>query len=180
MNIINTDFNDVKILVAEKYCDNRAIRKTIYSQNIFDDYGINFIVKEERIYFIKQNAFYGIHFQNNPMGQNKLISLIDGKGLDFIVDLRKNSKTYKKWIKIELNSENNQIVFIPHGFGHGFLSFSENVVMSYKIDQYHDNNFSKAISYKDPEINLNIEINEELISDQDKYAPFLENSDCNL
>ena len=52
--------------------------------------------------------------------------------------------------------------------------------MSYKIDQYHDNNLSKAISYKDPEISLNIQIDEGLISDQDKYAPFLKNSDCNL
>ena len=112
--------------------------------------------------------------------QNKLISLISGKGMDFIIDLRKNSKTYKKWVKIELNSENAQVVYIPHGFGHGFLSTSDNAVMSFKIDQYFNTDLSRSISYKDTEINLNIKVDEDLISDQDKYAPFLVNSDCNL
>jgi dTDP-4-dehydrorhamnose 3,5-epimerase len=132
------------------------------------------------IYHIKKDAFFGIHFQNNPLCQNKMISLMSGKGLDFVVDLRKNSKTFKKWFKIELNSEDNQILYIPHGFGHAFLSLSDNVVMSFKIDQYFDSNLSKSISYKDPEINLNIQINEDLISDQDKNAPFLVKSNCNL
>ena len=180
MKIISTDFDEVKILVSEKFCDQRGFWKTVYSNNLFNDYGIVFDILEERIYTPVKNAFYGIHFQNNPFGQNKLVSLINGKGMDYIVDLRKNSRTFKKFIKIELNSDNNQMIYIPHGFGHGFIALSENVMMSYKIDQYHKQNYSKAISYKDPEINLDIIINEELISDQDKFAPFLENSDCNL
>ena len=100
--------------------------------------------------------------------------------MDYIVDLRKNSETFKKWIKIELNSEKNQIIYVPHGFGHGFLSMSDDVKMSFKIDQYFNDIYSRSINYKDPEINLNIKLNEELISDQDKNAPFLNNSDCNL
>jgi dTDP-4-dehydrorhamnose 3,5-epimerase len=109
-----------------------------------------------------------------------MISLISGKGLDFVVDLRKNSKTFKKWFKTELNAESSQIIYIPHGFGHGFLSLSPDTIMSFKIDQYFDNDLSKSISYKDPEINLNIQLNENLLSEQDKNAPFLVNSDCNL
>jgi len=180
MKIINTEFNEVKIIIPEPFSDNRGFRKTLYSKNEFADYGINFDILEERIYTPKKNAFYGIHFQNNPFGQSKLISVIKGKGLDFVVDLRKNSKTYKKWIKIELDSEKNQTVYIPHGFGHGFLSLSEDFIMSFKIDQYFNTQYSKAINYKDPEISLNIEIDEGLISDQDKNAPLLKDSDCNL
>ena len=180
MEIINTDFDEIKIFISEQLYDRRGLQKTVFSQKLLNDYGINFNIKEERIYTSKKNVFYGIHFQNDPLVQNKLISLIDGKGIDFIVDLRKNSKTYKKWIKIELNSENNQVIYIPHGFGHGFLAMSDNVTMSFKIDQYFNNDLSRSISYKDPEINLNIKIDEDLISDQDKYAPFLVNSDCNL
>ena len=180
MENIITEFDEIKLFVSDKLCDKRGLKNIIYSQKIFEDYGIDFIIKEERIYSIKKNAFYGIHYQNNPCVQNKLISLINGKGIDFIVDLRKNSKTFKKWITIDLNSENNQIIYIPHGFGHGFLSLTENTIMSFKIDQYFDNEFSRSIKYNDPEINLNITIDEDLISDQDKNAPFLKNSDCNL
>ena len=180
MENIITEFDEIKLFVSDKLCDKRGLKNIIYSQKIFEDYGIDFFIKEERIYSIKKNAFYGIHYQNNPGVQNKLISLINGKGIDFIVDLRKNSKTFKKWIIIELNSQNNQIIYIPHGFGHGFLSLTENTIMSFKIDQYFDNEFSRSIKYNDPEINLNITIDEDLISDQDKNAPFLKNSDCNL
>jgi dTDP-4-dehydrorhamnose 3,5-epimerase len=180
MEIINTDFDEVKIFISEQLRDKRGFQKTLFSQKLLNNYGIDFIIKEERIYTPQKNAFYGIHFQNNPLVQNKLISLISGEGIDFIIDLRKNSKTYKKWIKIELNSENNQVIYIPHGFGHGFLSMSDDVTMSFKIDQYFNSDLSRSISYKDPEINLNIKIDEELISDQDKYAPFLKDSDCNL
>jgi dTDP-4-dehydrorhamnose 3,5-epimerase len=180
MDIINTEFDEIKILMTKQSADKRGLRKTIFSQNIFNDYGINFSVVEERIYAPKKNAFYGIHFQNSPLGQNKLISLINGEGIDYIIDLRKSSKTYKKWIKIELVAEKNQIIYIPHGFGHGFLSISDNVIMSFKYDRYFDGKYSRSIHYNDPEINLNIQIDENLISDQDKYAPFLKDSDCNL
>jgi dTDP-4-dehydrorhamnose 3,5-epimerase len=180
MDILNTEFDEIKILIYKQSIDKRGLRKTIFSKNIFIDYGINFSIIEERIYTPKKNAFYGIHFQNNPFGQNKLIYLINGKGSDYIIDLRKDSKTYKKWIKIELDAEKNQIIYIPHGFGHGFISISDNVIMSFKYDQYFDKKYSRSIHYSDPEIQLNIKIDEKLISDQDKYAPFLKDSDCNL
>jgi dTDP-4-dehydrorhamnose 3,5-epimerase len=180
MNILNTEFDDVKILITKQFSDKRGLRKIIFSQNIINNYDINFNIKENRIYVPKKGAFYGIHFQNNPFGQNKLISLISGKGIDYIIDLRKNSGTYKKWIKIELDAKMNQIIYIPHGFGHGFFSKSDNVYMSFKCDQYFDEKYSRSIHYTDPEINLGIKINENLISDQDKYAPFLKDSDCNL
>jgi dTDP-4-dehydrorhamnose 3,5-epimerase len=180
MDILNTKFNEIKVLIAKQATDKRGLQKTIFSQNIFIDYGINFSITEERIYAPKKNAFYGIHFQNNPFGQNKLITLINGKGADYIIDLRKASKMYKKWIKIELDAEKNQIIYIPHGFGHGFFSISDNVIMSFKFDQCFDEKYSRSIRYNDPEINLNIQIDENLISDQDKYAPFLKDSDCNL
>ena len=179
MHVINTDFDEVKIIRHEKMFDKRGFRTTVFKKDTFEKIGFSFDIVEERIYCPQINAFFGIHFQNNPSSQNKLISLLSGVGLDFIIDLRRKSNTYKKWIKIELNSNENLMIFIPHGFGHAFLSKSENVKISYKIDEYH-NEYSKAISYKDPEINLCIQINEELISDQDKYAPFLKDSDCNL
>ena len=180
MDIIETEFNEVKIICSKKIIDRRGLYKINYSHKILLNNNIEFVLKEERIYNIKKNAFYGLHFQNNPYIQNKLIYLINGKGIDYIVDLRKKSKTYKKWIKIELDSKNNQMIYVPHGFGHGFLSMTENTIMSFKIDQYFENNYSKSIKYNDPELNMKIILDEKLLSDQDKNAPYLINSDCNL
>ena len=180
MIIENTEFEEVKILFPEKLNDKRGSWKTVYSKNDFFDCGIDFAVLEERVYYPIKGSFYGIHFQNNPHRQNKLISLINGKGLDFIVDLRRNSSTYKRYLKIELDSERNEMIYVPHGFGHAFLAQSENVIMSFKIDEYFNPKYSRAISYKDPEINLDLSINEDYLSEQDKNAPFLRDSDCNL
>lgn len=117
----------------------------------------------KKIYRLRKGAFYGIHLQNNPMGQNKLISLLSGRGSGYIIDFRKNSNTYKKWIQIELNAEFTNGIFIPHGFGHAFHALVDNIVMSYKIDEYFDTSCSRSISYKDPEICLGININEQLL-----------------
>jgi dTDP-4-dehydrorhamnose 3,5-epimerase len=181
ITIENTIFPEVKILTSIENKDNRGSKYDSYSENDLINANIKFKIKEEIIYHIPvKNTLYGIHFQNYPKKQQKIISLVLGTGVDYVIDLRKDSKTYKKWFSIELNHTNQKQIVIPYGFGHLFRSITDNVIMSFKIDEYFDNAYSNSISYKDPEIGLDIMHEKFVLSRNDEMAPSLKDSNCNF
>lgn len=103
-----------------------------------------------------------------------------GRGLDFAVDLRSNSKTYKKWVCVELDSKSRKQVYIPAGFGHAFLSLEDDTHVVMRIDNYFDQDLSRTISYADSELIINFNVSNPILADYDKNAPSLKNSNCNL
>ena len=175
----DTIFPEVKIFTAVEKEDNRGIKYKTYSTDDLINIQINFTLKEALIYNIpKKNTLYGIHFQNYPKKQQKLISLVSGAGIDYVIDLRSESKNYKKWISVEISGENKKQVLVPHGFGHLFMSTTDNVIMLFKIDELFDTQYSRTLSYKDPAIALDIMNSNFITSDKDLNAPFL--ADCNI
>lgn len=116
----------------------------------------------------KKGTFFGIHFQER---QSKLISVISGKGLDYIADLRKNSPTYKQYKAVELCGDDNIAVYIPEGFGHGFISMADDTIQLFAVNEPFDPVLSKALNYKAVGIQLPFE--DIIISDKDKMAPML-------
>jgi len=123
---------------------------------------------------------YGIHFQNHPKVQTKLLFCIKGRGLDFAIDLRQNSATYKKWVSVELSAQNRNQIYIPAGFGNAFLSLEDDTQIVMRIDNYFDAALSRTITYADRELNIAFDVLKPILSEQDKNAPTLMNSDCNL
>ena len=121
----------------------------------------------------KKNTIRGIHFQY-PNLQDKLISVINGEILDVIVDIRKNSPTYKKWIGITLNAKNKKQIWIPKGFGHGYLVLSKNADVIYKCTcKYYPKN-QQSIIWNDPSINIKWPIKKPILSKKDSLAPKLD------
>ena len=118
------------------------------------------------------------------MAQAKLVSCTRGKVIDVAVDLRKGSPTYKQWVAVELSEENKNFFFIPRGFGHGFLTISDNVEFRYKVDNLYSNEHDRGIRYDDPEINVDwgslLNGIEPILSIKDKEGPTLQESDCNF
>ena len=179
--IKRTELPEVLILEYKIMHDNRGRKQNTFSRLELEKIGINVEFVEETVYYIeKKGTLYGIHFQNKPYEQSKLIYCIKGRGLDFAIDLRKDSINYKKWIKIELNSENRRQVYIPKGFGHAFLALEDNTELIFRIDNYFHSDYSRSISYLDPELNIPFEVEKPILSKQDAEAPFLANSDCNM
>lgn len=174
-------FPEVTVFSFEETADNRGVKYKAFSERAFSEMNINFKVKEEIIYCIpKKDTLYGIHFQNMPKAQQKIVSLVSGKGVDYVIDLRKGSSTYKKWISVEMSEDNHRQVLVPVGFGHLFRSTTDNVVLMFKIDEEFDPKYSRALSYKDPEIALDIMHRKFIVSDYDEKAPWLQQSDCNF
>ena len=155
MNIVRTDFKDLLIINHDVYLDDRGLFKEVFRKDILEenlDYKINFCQDNN----VKSSymVLRGLHYQEEPHAQSKLISVSKGKILDIAVDIRKNSKTYGNYFSYVLSSESNKSIFVPKGFAHGYLTLSENADVNYKVDNYYNKQSERGISFDDKYLNI--------------------------
>ena len=171
MKIIEKIFDSVLLLQPDGREDSRGTMQVFFSKKTMADLTAGFNITEQRIYKIPQkHTFFGIHYQKAVAAKGKLISVVQGKALDYIVDLRQNSQTYKQYKSFELNADTPLLVFIPAGFGHGFFTLEDNTIQAFAIDADLEKNSSGIVNYKDPEIGLKLPAENIIISDYDKNA----------
>ena len=181
MKITELKLAGVKILEPKVFADNRGHSFESCSRKVLQESGIAYDFKlDYEAYNIHKNTIRGIHFQNNPKPQPKLVRVLQGEIYDVVVDLRKDSPTYKQWIGNTLSAENKKQILIPSGFGHAFLTTAENTVVLYKFDDYYDGGLVRAIRWNDPEIGIDWGIMNPTVSETDANAPLLKDSDVNL
>ena len=118
----------------------------------------------------------GIHFQKGDKAQAKLVRCVRGAVLDVAVDLRHESPTYKQWVAVELSAENKKQLLIPRGFGHGFVTLTDEVEFLYKADNYYAPEADGGLRWNDPELNIDWGVNSPILSDKDAKAPFLKDA----
>lgn len=178
---ISTLLDGVLLIAPTVHCDSRGYFMETYSEFAMRKLGItsNFI-QDNQSYTNQKGTLRGIHFQNAPMAQAKLIRVIRGTVLDVAVDLRKGSPTYLIWTSVELSSENKRILYIPRGYGHGFLTLTDDVELCYKVDNLYSKAHDRSISFDDPSIGVAWNINNPILSQKDRVAPLLADSDCNF
>jgi dTDP-4-dehydrorhamnose 3,5-epimerase len=112
----------------------------------------------------------GLHFQNPPFAQGKLVRVPYGKVVDVVVDIRKNSPTYGKHFSIELSDNNGLQLWIPEGFAHGFVSLADNTILSYKCTNYYNKESEGSILWNDTNLSINWHIDSPIISEKDQIA----------
>jgi dTDP-4-dehydrorhamnose reductase/dTDP-4-dehydrorhamnose 3,5-epimerase len=181
MKVIKTRFKGLLIVETDVYSDNRGWFTETYTKNIFIDNGIGVdFVQDNQSYSAQKGTLRGIHFQTNPKAQSKLIRCNRGVIIDTVVDLRKGSDTYKQWFSIELSAENKKQLFIPKGFGHAFVTITDDVEVQYKVDEYYSTEHDRSIRYDDADIGIEWGIETPILSEKDLKAPFLKDSDANF
>ena len=181
MKITELELDGVKILEPKYFEDYRGYYTESYSSRTLREYGIDTVfVQDNHSYTIKKGTIRGIHFQNNRKPQIKLVRCIRGRVLDVVVDLRKDSPTFKQWISVELSEENRKQIWIPSGFGHGFLTLEDNCEIQYKVSEWYYPEFDRAVKWNDDEIGVNWGIENPIVSQKDIDAPMLKDSDVNL
>jgi dTDP-4-dehydrorhamnose 3,5-epimerase len=162
--------------------DHRGYFMETWSTRNFEELGLDYqFVQDNQSFTAQKGVLRGIHFQNAPMAQAKLVRVIRGTVLDVAVDLRKGSPTYKQWAAVELSAENKKMFLIPRGFGHGFKTLTDNVEFVYKCDNLYSKECDRGICFNDPSIGVEwgaVEI--EFLSQKDLTAPLLDDSDCNF
>ena len=181
MRVTETELPGVFVLEPQVFGDNRGWFMESWSIPKMQSAGLEYsFVQDNHSYSAEKGVLRGIHFQNNPVAQSKLVRCARGAILDIVVDIRKNSPTYKKWISIELSAENHRQLIIPRGFGHGFITLTDNAEFLYKVDNLYDKATDRSIRWNDPELAIDWGITNPIVSEKDANAPLLKDSDCNF
>lgn len=180
MNCKETALQGVYLIETDVFQDNRGWLTESYSHRSFAALGIDTVFVQDNYSFSKNKyTLRGLHFQNEPMAQSKLIRCIRGKILDVMVDLRPSSPQYLKWDSLLLSDVSSQSLFIPKGFAHGFLTLIENTEILYKTDAFYAPELDRSIRYDDPAIAIDWGVEHPILSEKDRNAPFLCDCDCN-
>jgi dTDP-4-dehydrorhamnose 3,5-epimerase len=174
MKFFETDLIGSYIIELEKVEDERGFFTRIWDKKIFQDKKLNSkLVQISFSFNNKKGTIRGMHLQEKPFEETKIVRCTKGKIFDVIIDLRSNSKTYKKWISIELNSNDSKMIYIPEGFAHGFQTLEDNSEVFYQISEFYHPEYSKGIKWNDEEFGIQWPLRNSSISEKDlSYIPF--------
>lgn len=181
MNVIKTDLLDVYILEPQAFGDHRGWFMESWSQKKMEEAGLFYnFVQDNHSFSAKKGTLRGLHFQKGDAAQAKLVRVAKGAVVDFAVDMREGSPTYKKWVGVELSAENKRQLLIPRGFLHGFVTLTDDVEFLYKADNYYNAEADRGIRWNDPDIAVDWNIENPITSDKDNNAPLLKDSDIDF
>lgn len=178
MKFAKTDLDGVYVVEPAVFHDHRGFFLESYSQRVFEEAGLHYnFVQDNHSSSTVKGTLRGIHFQRGDKAQAKLVRCTKGAVLDVAVDLRPDSPTYKKWVAEELSEENKRQLLIPRGFGHGFVTLTDEVEFLYKADNYYAPEADGGIRWNDPEIGVDWGIENPILSQKDMMAPLLKDVD---
>jgi len=169
MKVTKTSLPGVLVLSSSIYRDDRGAFCETFNQRAMADAGLPGPWVQDNFSSSRKNVLRGIHYQViQPQG--KLIRVARGVVFDVAVDLRRGSPTFAKHLAIELNGESGEMLWIPEGFGHGFLALTESVGFSYKVTDYYSPQGERTILWNDPELAIPWPIAPEvaIVSDKDR------------
>lgn len=177
MNFIKTELDGVYIVEPKVFGDNRGFFMESWSKRVFEDAGLHYhFVQDNHSRSTGTGTLRGIHFQKGDKAQAKLVRCARGAVLDVAVDLRPASPAYKKWVAVELSAENFRQLLIPRGFGHGFVTLTDDVEFLYKADNYYTPEADGGIRWNDPELAVDWGIEQPILSEKDQNNPFLKDA----
>ena len=176
MIIHTTPIQDLVIINPNIFEDVRGYFFEAYNQNALAAQGININFVQDNQSFSKKGTLRGLHYQNPPFAQTKLVRVLQGEIIDVAVDIRKQSPTYGQHFAIKLSAENKKQLLIPHGFAHGFSVISETAVVLYKCDQFYNKASEGGIRFDDPTLNIDwgMDLKDAIVSDKDLVLPGIE------
>ena len=169
MVITESKIDGLFIIEPRVFEDTRGIFYETFNEKIFIEktgLDLNFCQDNESI--SKKNVLRGLHYQNPPFAQGKLVRVVSGRVIDIVVDIRKSSKTYGQYESIELSADNKKQFWIPPGFAHGFVALEDNSIFNYKCTNYYNPVSEATIQWNDPILNIDWQINSPIISEKDQ------------
>lgn len=172
-NFMTTEIEGLYIIEPTVFGDDRGYFMETYNEADFKAAGLDYTFVQDNQSRSKKGVLRGLHFQyKHP--QAKLVRVLEGEVLDVAVDLRKNSKTYGKWVGAALSAENKRQLMIPRGFAHGFLVLSEAATFTYKCDEFYHPEDEGGILWNDPDVAVDWGDTADIIlSDKDRKHPML-------
>lgn len=168
---------DIVLIQPEVFYENYYFFLESYKQSDFVRNGITEVFVQDNHSFSQKNVLRGLHYQLPPSTQGKLVRVVKGAVWDVAVDIRKDSPSFLQWEAAELSEDNNQMLYIPPGFAHGFVTLSDEVHLFYKCTAEYNPQLDRGIIWNDPEIAVNWPVENPLVSDKDKSLPFMRDAE---
>lgn len=169
----------VLLLEPTVHEDERGYFIETYQRERFREWGIDCEFVQDNHSFSKQaGTIRGLHFQLPPMAQTKLVQVTQGAIFDVVVDLRRGSETFGRWVTADLTAQNHRQLLVPKGFAHGFCTLMDNTYVTYKVDQYYSKECERGIAWDDPTLGIDWPAVRPILSDKDRGFPTLKPSLC--
>ena len=170
MRIINTNFKDLRIIAHKNHSDFRGSLRETYNKKIinWDKFIFDYATVS------KKNVLRGFHFQYKHQ-QSKLVTVIKGKILDWVIDLRRNSRTFGKTYSIILSENNCKSLYIPKGFAHAYFSIQKMNIIYYKLSDYYNLKFEDGICFNDKDVNAKWPKTKLILSKKDRLLDSFQN-----
>lgn len=177
MIFIETPLKNAWVIELEPIRDERGFFARAYCAEEFKSHNLNTSFLQANYSFSKtRGTLRGLHYQTPPFSEVKLVRCVKGAILDVIVDIRKDSQTFLEHFAVELSEDNHSMIYVPTGFAHGFITLTDDVVVTYQVSCPYTPGAEGAIRYNDPLLTISWPVPVTVISDKDKNIPFL-NSD---
>ena len=174
MNLQLFEIEGLALLKPRIFSDDRGIFFESYKDLAFNEIaGREVIFVQDNHSYSKKSVLRGLHYQTEPYQQDKLVRVISGEIFDVVVDIRKSSKTFGQWHGEVLSSDNNNQLWVPKGFAHGFVVTSIDAIVLYKTTEYYYPQYERTIKFDDPDLNIQWPIQIETISIKDSSGVYL-------
>jgi dTDP-4-dehydrorhamnose 3,5-epimerase len=171
MKVLETGFKGLFALEPDVFEDERGYFFESWNRSKFKEYGLDEDFLQDNQSMSAAHVLRGLHFQLPPWQQGKLVRVISGSVLDVAVDLRKSEPTYGQHFKYNISASKKNMLWLPPGFAHGFLTLEENTIFFYKCTQVYNKQSETSISWCDPDLGIDWGLDNPMVSEKDKNAP---------
>ncbi len=168
--VIETGIDGLIVIQPQVFEDSRGYFYESYNKSTYKSLGIDVEFVQDNQSLSNKGVLRGLHFQNPPFEQGKLVRVIKGAVLDVTVDIRKNSPTYGKHYSIELTEKNKTVLYVPPGFAHGFVTLEDHTIFFYKCTNYYNKLSEGAVLWNDQDLAIDWKIADPQLSEKDKAA----------
>jgi dTDP-4-dehydrorhamnose 3,5-epimerase len=173
MLFTQTSLNNAYVIEIEKKEDERGFFARSWDKKIFEKNNLETKFVQDSVAFSKKRGtLRGMHFQLQPYQETKLIRCTSGRIIDIIIDIRRESKTFKQWTSVELSANNHKMIYVPKGFAHGYQTLEDDTEVYYQITQIHMPDYEDGIHWNDPEFSITWPIENKIISKKDDSWSF--------
>ena len=174
------EIKEVILITPDVYGDERGFFLESYNRKIFWENGIKAEFVQDNHSKSEKNVLRGLHYQLKPQAQAKLVRVTAGEVFDVVVDIRKSSPTFGKWLGVNLSAKNKQMLYVPAGFAHGFLVLSQEAEFMYKCSNIYSPLYERGILWNDQKLGIDWPLQNPLLSEKDKKLPVLTSAENNF
>ena len=172
ITIEDTNIPEVKIIRGKRFHDERGFFTETYKDSEYLEAGLPKFV-QDNLSESSKGVIRGLHWQEEPFAQGKLVTCLQGKILDVAVDIRKGSSTFGKHVAVELSHDEAISLWVPTGFAHGFQALENETRVFYKVTNYWAKGCERSLNYNDPSVAIAWPLKEMILSEKDLIAPLL-------